>query len=96
LCDKGYSYARCRAEVRVRGIKAVIPERSDQIRNRKAKGRKGGCPCKFDPQQYRDRNLIERCILRLKQFRSFATRYEKLADQYWAVVIIASIFVWIN
>jgi len=96
VCDKGYSYPRCRAEVRARGVKALIPERCDQIMNRKAKGRKGGRPLKFDPEQYHDRNLIERCILRLKQFRSFATRYDKLADHYLAVVIIASIFVWIN
>jgi transposase len=42
------------------------------------------------------RNLIERCILRLKQFRRFARRYEKRAESYLAVATIAAIFVWIR
>jgi transposase len=96
VADKGYSYLRCRADLHHRGIKAIIPERDDQIKNRKKKGRKGGRPAKFDKAAYRNRNLVERCILRLKQFRRFATRYEKLAENYLAVVTIASIFVWIS
>lgn len=95
VADKGYSYDRCRAGLRRLGIKMMIPERDDQITNRKKKGPKGGRPCSFDKTVYGDRNLIERCILRLKQFRRFATRYEKLAESYLAVATICSIFVWI-
>jgi transposase len=93
--DRGYSYGRCRAELRRRGIKTTIPERKDQINNRNKKGRDGGRPITYDKAAYRNRNLIERCILRLKQFRRFATRYEKLAENYLAVVTVCSIFVWI-
>jgi len=96
IADKGYSYACCRADLRRRKIKAMIPERADQIRNRLAKGGRGGRPVRFDKAQYRMRNCVERCILRLKQFRRFATRYDKLADNYLAVATIAAIFVWIR
>jgi transposase len=95
VADKGYSSRQCRAQLRGRGIKTMIPERDDQIKNRKKKGTKGGRPCSFDKDVYRNRNLIERCILRLKQFRRFATRYEKLAESYLAVTTICMIFVWI-
>ena len=36
--------------------------------------------------RYRERNVIERCINRLKQWRRVATRYEKLAANYVAVI----------
>ena len=94
--DKGYSYARCRQSLRRRGIKSLIPERKDQRENRLKKGKKGGRPVAFDREHYKNRNLIERCHLRLKQFRRFATRYEKRAESYLAVATIAAIFVWIK
>lgn len=96
VADKGYSYGRCRQELRRRGIKAMIPERRDQIANRKKKGRKGGRPCAFDGAAYRNRSLVERCILKLKRYRRFATRYEKLAEIYLAVALVAAIFEWIR
>jgi hypothetical protein len=40
--DKGYSSKKIRAYLRQRRIKAIIPERSDQIANRKRKGSRGG------------------------------------------------------
>jgi transposase len=94
--DKGYSYARCREALRRRKIKGLIPERADQRKRRLAKGRRGGRPVAFERERYKMRNLIERCILRLKQFRRFATRYEKRAESYLAVATIAAIFVWIR
>jgi transposase len=47
-----------------------------------------------DPAIYRQRNLIERFLLRLKQFRRVATRYDKLARNFLAAVLIASIRIW--
>jgi hypothetical protein len=49
-----------------RGIEPVIPPRS----NRKTS-------IEYDREAYKRRNLIERCVNRLKQFRRIATRYEK-------------------
>jgi transposase len=44
---------------------------------------------------YRQRNLVERCLNRLKQFRRIATRYEKKAENYLAMLTIASILMWL-
>jgi transposase len=84
VADKGYSYPSIRAELRRRGIAAVIPTRSDQRR------RPG-----FDRQAYRERNRAERSVGRLKQFRRIATRYEKLATNYLAWVTLAAVIIWL-
>ncbi len=94
--DKGYSYRRCRRELRRRGMRHVIPERRDQRQQRRAKGRRGGRPPRFDRVVYRRRNEVERCIARLKQFRRVATRYDKLADSYLAFVHLAAILIWLR
>jgi transposase len=93
--DKGYSYSRCRRALRRRGISAMIPERQDQREHRKKKGAKGGRPCHFDKERYRHRNVVERCFLRLKQWRRIATRYDKQADTYLAFLTLASIILWL-
>ena len=77
--DKGYSYPRIRAWLSRRGIEAVIPNRSDQPKVRISK------------RKYRGRNVVERCIGWLKWCRRVATRYEKLADSYLAMVKLAMI-----
>ena len=50
---------------------------------------------RFDRAAYRERNRIERTINRLKQHRAIATRYEKLAVTYHALVTIACILLWL-
>lgn len=74
----------------------MIPERKDQRESRAKKGRKGGRPRAFDKEQYRRRNVIERCFCRLKQWRRIATRYDKHAETYLAFVTLASIILWIG
>ena len=91
--DKGYSYPACRRALRQRGIKATIPERSDQ---RARRARKPGRPLAFDREAYRRRNVVERCMNRLKQWRSVATRYEKRAANYRALVVIAALMLWLD
>ena len=44
---------------------------------------------------YRERNLVERLINSLKQFRRLATRYEKRAANYKAMVTVAAILLWL-
>ncbi|QSJ20744.1 transposase [Nostoc sp. UHCC 0702] len=46
---------------------------------------------KFDKSIYRQRNRVERCFNRLNQFRRIATRYDKKADKYLAMLTLASI-----
>ena len=83
--DKGYDSTALRTALRGRGIEPIIPSRSNRIRT-----------ISFDKARYRERNVIERCINRLKQWRRVATRYEKLAANYTAVILIAASMHFVN
>lgn len=76
LADKAYSSRAIRAHLRRRGIRAVIPQPADQVANRKRRGSHGGRPPAFDRDAYKQRNTVERCINKLKQWRGLATRYD--------------------
>lgn len=93
LADRAYSSRAIREHLRSRGIRAVIPQPADQIANRKRKGRRGGRPPGFDREAYKQRNTVERCINRLKNWRGLATRYEKTAAIFKAGLHIAGIFI---
>lgn len=82
--DKGHSSGRVRRYLRRKAIGAVIPRK----RNERRRGR-------FDRAAYRERNRVERLINRLKQFHRVATRYEKRAANYLAMVVIAAILLWL-
>ncbi|WP_399450071.1 hypothetical protein [Streptomyces sp. WAC01280] len=43
---------------------------------------------------YKQRNTVERCINKLKQWRGLATRYDKTAAIYLAAFHIAGILIW--
>ncbi len=82
--DKGYSSRANRQYLRRRGMRVTIPRTSRE--------RRRGPFCK---DTYRKRNRIERLINRLKQFRRLATRYEKRAENYRAMWLIAATLLWI-
>ncbi|MER7828315.1 transposase, partial [Streptomyces sp. NPDC096097] len=94
LADRAYSSRAIRAHLRRRGIRAVIPQPSDQIGHRRRRGRQGGRPPGFDREAYKQRNTVERCINRLKQWRGLATRTDKLAIAYQAALHLAGILIW--
>ena len=96
MADKAYSSAAKRAYLRKRGIQAVIPVKEDQKRHRHARGRFGGRPPAFDPGRYKERNTVERCFSKLKQFRAVATRYDKRDYVYQGTVDVASIRIWLQ
>ena len=48
----------------------------------------------FDAEAYKQRNLVERMFCRLKDFRRIATRYDKLAANYFSAVALAAIATW--
>ena len=52
-------------------------------------------PC-FSKVLYRERNLVERFFSRLKHFRRIATRYDKLAENFLAMVQLASMRLWLR
>jgi len=83
--DKGYTGRPIRRYLKRRGIGAVIPRLSTEPRR----------GTRFNKALYRERNRIERLINRLKQNRAIATRYDKLASRYGALLTIACTFVWI-
>jgi len=96
LGDKAYSSKKIRAHLRRRGIKATIPEPSDQVRHRAAKGSKGGRPPAFDPESYKQRNVVERTINKLRGTRAVATRYDKREYVYQGTIDVASIRIWLR
>jgi transposase len=96
LADKAFGGKPCRSKLRARRISAIIPTKTNERAARKKRGSDGGRPYKFDKEQYRLRNLVERCINRLKQNRRIATRYDKRAENYLAFITIASILLWLR
>jgi transposase len=82
--DKGYSSPTVRRYLKKRRIGAVIPTKSDEAPD----------PA-FDRKAYRERNVVERLINRLKQWRRIATRYEKRAANYQAMLTLAAILLWL-
>lgn len=83
--DKAYDFPRIRRWLRSRGIQAVIPPR-----RRKGKP-KPGRPVTYNKEHYRHRNVVERHVGWLKEHRSVATRYDKLAVNYLTMIHIAFI-----
>lgn len=82
--DRAYDIPRIRRWCRARGIEAVIPtKRSPRPRR--------GRPVRHDAERYRRRNVVERCIGWLKACRRLATRFEKLAVHFLAMVKLAMI-----
>jgi transposase len=49
----------------------------------------------FNRAIYRERNPVERLINRYKQFQRLAMRYEKRAENYRAMWLIAAILLWL-
>lgn len=92
--DKAYSSRGHRQLLRRRGIKAVIPEPSDQAAHRKRRGSAGGRPVSHDPAEYKGRNVVERGINVFKQWRALATRYDKHVLTYRGGLVLAAILTW--
>jgi transposase len=96
LADKAYSNKAIRAHLRRRRIKATIPQSAGQQASRAHRGSRGGRPPRFDPEHYKQRNTVERCINKLKQFRAVATRYDKREYVFAGTVDVASIRIWLR
>jgi transposase len=85
LADKAYDTNAIRAFLKEHRIKAVIPGKS----NRKKKIR-------HNKQAYKERNVVERCFCRLKDWRRIAMRYDRLAQNFMsALCFVATLAFWI-
>jgi transposase len=85
-----------RAQLRARGITAVIPEPADQAGHRRRRGSAGDRPVSYDAVAYRGRNVVERAFNQLKNWRGIATRYDKHAIVFRGAVVLASILLWLR
>jgi transposase len=83
IADKGYDSDAIRDNIAGRDVAAIIPPR----RNRKVQPVMEGAT-------YALRNLIERCVSKLKHSRRLATRYDKTTESYRGFVLIASPRLW--
>lgn len=80
--DKGFDSQALVRAIEAKGGEAVIPTQ----KNRKVQR-------VIDRDRYKDRNLVERFWAKVKQYRRVATRYEKTARNFLAMVHVASIMI---
>lgn len=80
IADAAYDADHIRDAAAEKGTEAVIPNNPSRSPARQT--------------SLRQRHLVECCISKLKQFRRVATRYEKTARNYLAIVTIAATVLW--
>ena len=85
VADRGYDAKAIIDLVASRGGRAHIPTQRDRKVQRSV-----------DPAIYRQRNLVERFFCKLKHFRRVATRFDKLARNFLAAVLLASTRLWLR
>lgn len=85
IADAAYDSDRLRKAIADKGAVAVIPNNPSRARK-----------YPLDKHLYAQRHLIECCFSKLKQFRRVATRFEKTATNYRAVVTLAAIVLWLR
>ena len=83
--DKGYDSDALVEWLDQRGIQVVIPPRSN--RNN---------PRNYDEDLYKERNLVERFINKIKWFRRIFARFEKLAARYLALLHWVGTLIWLR
>ena len=85
MADAAYDSDKIRRKIKDKGAQAVIPNNpSRAIRH------------PIDKHLYAQRHLIECCFSKLKQFRRVATRYEKTARNYLAMIALAATILWLR
>lgn len=85
IADTGYDADWFRDLIKIFGMKAVIPSHP----TRKTKRRP-------DKKLYALRYIVEKFFHGLKRFRRLATRYEKSARNYLALIHLACTRAWLN
>ena len=85
VADRGYFGRAVIEAIEAEGATAHVPSQSN-VRVLRS----------VDPEIYRNRNLIERFFNRLKHFRGIATRFNKLARNFLAAVLLASTRIWLK
>lgn len=84
LEDKGYDSNAFLKYIDSLEAETVIPPKKNRLDQRE-----------FSRELYKDRNTIERFIGRIKHYRRVATRYERTARNYLAMLHLVSSLVWL-
>lgn len=85
IADTAYDSDRLRKTIAAKDAKAVIPNNPSRA-----------LKYPLDKQFYAQRHLVECCFSKLKQFRRIATRYEKTARNYRAIIALAATILWLK
>jgi transposase len=85
IADTAFDAAPFRARLAAQGTGAVIP--ANKARS---------TPIAHDRHLYKERHLVECFISKIKQFRRIATRYEKTARNFLALIHLACAMVWLR
>jgi transposase len=85
MADTAYDADHFRQAIADKGALAVIPNNPSRTKKHP-----------LDKHLYAQRHLVECCFSKLKHFRRVATRFEKTARNYFAVVTIAAIVLWLR
>jgi transposase len=85
MADTAYDSDKLRGSIAAKGAVAVIPNNPSRA-----------LKYRLDKHLYAQRHLVECCFSKLKQFRRVATRYEKTARNYRAVITLAAIVLWLR
>ena len=85
IADTAYDADHFRSSIAGKGALAVIPSNPSRATKHP-----------LDAHLYAQRQLVECCFSKLKQFRRVATRFEKTAANYLAVVTIAAAILWMR
>ena len=85
MADAAYDADHLRQAIADKGALAVIPNNPSRTKKHP-----------LDKHLYAQRHLIECCFSKLKQFRRVATRFEKTARNYLAVVTLAATILWLR
>jgi len=85
MADTAYDADHFRKAIADKGAIAVIPNNPSRAIKHP-----------LDEHLYAQRHLVECCFSKLKQFRRVATRFEKTATNYLAVVTLAAIVLWLR
>jgi transposase len=85
MADTAYDADHFRQAIAASGAIAVIPNNPSRTKK-----------YPLDKHLYAQRHLVECCFSKLKQFRRVATRFEKTAQNYLAVVTLAATILWLR
>jgi transposase len=85
IADAAFDAGHFREALEAEGIAPVIPSNPS---------RAGALP--YDRHLYKERHLVECFFSKIKQFRRVATRYEKTATNFLAIITLASTMVWLR